>query len=197
MGERNMINLGRESAWTFHTSAGGGGGLGDYVASKGMFVLKDPKGNLQQFNYGGIGLGISVPIPKLMRKPHLALPNITLRGHELTLSGASVDFPSDGTVFVTEACRGPDVTIGQLEGATIYFDLAVGWLRGHSWTIMIAGINQELLELGVMMRPAWNLAIATAPAVIFMHGDNEGVQQSAGIDGVFGGIQYAGRYSEK
>jgi hypothetical protein len=197
MGERAVINLRKESAWTFNTSAGGGGGLGDYVASKGMFVLKDPKGDLQRFNYGGLGLGLSVPLPKLMRKPHLAMPKIMLRGHELSFTGATADFPSDGTVYVTEACNGPDLTIEQLEGSTIYCDLAIGWLRGYSWTLMIAGINQELLELGIMMQPAWSMAIATAPALIFMRGQNEGVQQSIGVDGVFGEIQYAGPFSER
>ena len=191
-----MINLKKESLWTFHTSEGGSGGLGDYIASKGMFVLKDPRGKLQQFNYGGVGLGLSVPIPKLMRKPHLALPDIMFHGREFSFSGATADFPSDGSVYITEACHGPDLTIDQLEGSTIYYDLAIGWIRGYSWTLMIAGINQELLELGVMMRPAWNLAIATAPAVIFMHGQNAGMQQSIGVDGVFGGLQYTGPYSE-
>lgn len=192
-----MINLRKESAWTFNTSAGGSGGLGAFVAAKDMFVLADPKEELQQFNFGGAGIGWSWSLPKMLRKPHLSLPKITLNGHELGVTGSTVDFPSNGVVYVTEACRGPDLTIEQLEGAAVFFDFAVGWLRGRSWTVMIAGINQELIEMGVFLEPVWNMAIATAPAVIFMQGDNEGLQERAGVDGMIGEIQYAGPYSER
>ncbi len=192
-----MIHIRKDSAWTFDTSAGGSGGLGDLVASKGMFVLKDPKGNLQRFNYGGAGLGFSTSISGLLHKPELALPKITLHGHELSLTGATVDFPSSGTVYVTEGCRGPDLTIEQLEGPTVYYDLAVGWLRGYSWTMMILGVNQELMEVGVMLWPAWEMAMALAPAVIFMQGQNEGLQQGGGFDGMLGEVHYAGPYSDR
>jgi hypothetical protein len=197
MGAGEMINLRGESSWAFYTSAGGGGGIGPLIVSGGMFVLKDPDGKLQRFNYAGSGLGWSFPLPKLLRTPHLTLPTIMYKGQEIGATGATVDFPGEGIVYITEACHGSDLTPKQIEGGAIYFDAGIGWLRGFSGTIMMAGINPELLEAGVLIQRVMNLAISTAPAVIFMYGQNEGLQQSAGLDGMFGQISYKGLFAPR
>lgn len=191
-----MISLRGESAWSFYTSAGGGGGFGAFLLSGGMFVLKDLEGKLQSFDYGGFGIGMSYPLPKLLRLPQLTLPTITLRGQEFGATGSIADFPSDGIVYVTDACHGSDLTAQQLEGGVIYFDGGLGWLRGYGGSVLLAGIKKELLEMGIMIPSLMRLAIASAPAVIVMRGQNEGLQQSAGADFMLGQIQWEGIYRD-
>lgn len=187
-----MINIRGKSAWSFYTSAGGSASIGPLLASGGMFVLEDPEHNLRRFDYAGFGAGTGQPIPKLLRMPKLALPKITLKGQEFGIAGATKDFPTNGVVYITEACHGADLTPEQLEGGAIYFDLGAGWLRGYSGTLMVAGINPELLQMGIMIQRLIELAISCAPAVILMSGQNEGLQESVSADFMFGQITYKG-----
>lgn len=196
MGAKDVINLRKESDWQFFTSAGGAGGAGSVLISSGMFVLTDPEEHNHKFHYGGAGVGWSYPLSKLPSRPTLALPKLTLHGHEIGATGATADFPSDGIVYVTEACHGADLTPQALVGGAIYFDGGFGWLRGYSGTLLIVGINPELLEIGVMFPPMLNLALSTATAVIFMKGQNEGLQESIGVDYMLGQVSYQGEYSD-
>lgn len=191
-----MIRLRKESAWQFYTSAGGGVGLGPVLVSGGMFVLRDPENNLQQFNYAGSGLGMSFSLPKMLGRPNLSLPQIMLHGHELGATGATADFPSDGIVYVTEACHGPDLTPNQIEGGAVYFDAGVGWLRGYAGTMLIAGMNTTLLQTAVALPHLMGFALSQATVVVLMKGQNEGLQQSAGVDYMLGQVSYHGHYSD-
>ena len=162
-----------------------------------MFVLRTPEGQLLRFNYGGSGMGWTFPFPKMLRLPQLTLPKIMLSGHEFGAIGSTADFPSNGVVYVTEACHGPDLSAQQIEGGTIYFDGGLGYLRGYGVSVFLAGLNEELMEAGILIPRAMELAIASAPAVIFIKGQNEGLQESVGGGILFGQIAEKGQYDDQ
>jgi len=80
-------------------------------------------------------------------------------------------------VYVIQACHGFDLTAQQLEGAVIYFDGGVGWLRSYSESIVFAGIKKELQEMGITIPKLMGLATNSAPAVIVMEGQNPKIFQ--------------------
>jgi len=184
----------RKSSWTFDTSAGAGAGFGALLVSGGLIVLDDPEGNRQQFKYAGLGMGLSVPLPKLLH-PKLTLPKITFRGQEIAGTGSTTDFPSMGFVYETAACHG-GLTPQKLEGGVIYFDGSAALLFGKGVTVLLCGINPELLEMGIMMRPAMMFAINTAPAVIVIRGVSEGLQEGLSAGLMLGQIAWKGVYDE-
>lgn len=188
-----ILNL-RKSSWTFDTSASGSNGFGPFLVSGGLIVLDDPKGDRQKFKYAGLGMGASIPLPKLLHQK-LTLPKIAFRGQEIAGTGSTTDFPSKGAVFETAACNG-DLTPGKLEGGVIYFDASVGLLYGKGVTVMLCGISPELLEMAIMMQPAMTLAINTAPAVILVRGVSEGLQEGLSVGLTLGQIQWQGPYED-
>jgi hypothetical protein len=151
----------RKSNWTFDTSAGDGGAFGVLLTSGGLIVLDDPEGNPQKFKYGGLGMGLSVPLPKLLH-PKLTLPKITIRGQEIAGTGSTTDFPGKGVVYETVACHG-GLTPQKLDGGVIYFDGSAGFLYGKGVTVMLCGINPELLQIGVLMPPCRSPSIPPLP----------------------------------
>ncbi|WP_322045256.1 hypothetical protein [Paraburkholderia sp. J67] len=184
----------RKSSWTFDTSSGGGTGFGALLMSGGLIVLDDPEGNRQKFKYGGLGMGLSVPLPKLLHRK-LTLPKITFRGQEIAGTGSTTDFPSQGVIYETAACHG-GLTPRKLDGGVIYFDGSAGLLYGKGVTVMLCGIDPELLEIGIMMRPVMTLAVNTASAVIVFRGVNEGLQEGLSGGLMLGQMQWQGIYEE-
>ena len=135
----------RKSKWVFDTSSGGGAGIDLLLASGGVIVLDDPSKQPQQFQYAGIGVGHAFSIPRLMRIPKLELPKIIINGHTAGGSGATKGFWSEGDVFMTEAFRGDELSIKDIEGGVIYADWSAAYLGGIGGSIMFAGINRELM----------------------------------------------------
>ncbi|NIF77014.1 hypothetical protein F3J20_06295 [Paraburkholderia sp. Cy-641] len=166
--------------------------LGAFLVSVGLLVLDDPEGKRQQFKYAGFGMGISVPIPKLLHRK-LTLPQITLKGREIAGTGSTTDFPSNGIVYETAACHG-NLTPQKLEGGAIYFDGSAGLLYGTDVTVLLCGIKPELLEMAIMIQSFMALAVNAAPAVIVVRGVNEGLQEGLGGGLMPGQIIWKGTY---
>ncbi|SIT38695.1 putative membrane protein [Paraburkholderia piptadeniae] len=185
----------RKSQWQFNTSAGGGIGCGIFSAESGMFVLDDRSRHLYQYLYSGFGPNFSSSLTSLLHIPKFALPKFVIKNDELSGSGSSTAFDSVGTLFLTEAFKGIDLQDPKsLEGGTIYLEGAAGYLFGGTGSLMLLGINRELLIMGIVKPDLIGMAIRGAPAVLTMAGDNEGLQNSAGVGFLLGQIAYKGLY---
>ncbi|WP_159069081.1 hypothetical protein [Burkholderia metallica] len=185
----------RESRWKFNTGAGGGLGLDLFLTSGGVVVLKPPAGPLEQFAYAGTGMGVSVPILKLLRLGKFELPKLNIRGRGVAGAGATKGFDSDGTVYMTEAFRGQELQLKNFEGGVIYIDWSVGYLAGWSGTFMLAGIDPSLMKLATVPVAGTMFlrrAIMSAPVFIKTQGRMEGLADSFGVGLMFGQMTYQG-----
>ncbi|PRY08012.1 hypothetical protein [Paraburkholderia sp. BL25I1N1] len=186
----------RKSKWKFNTSAGAGVGYGSFNAESGMFVLDDTSGHSCQYLYTGFGPTFSREITSLLRLPKLALPKIIIKKDDLGGSGSTAGFDSVGALFLTETFKGNDLGDPKsLEGGTVYLEGAAGYLFGGTGSLMMLGINRDLLLMGIVKPDFIGVAIRSAPALLVMAGDNGGLQSSAGFGFFIGGIKFKGLYS--
>jgi hypothetical protein len=178
----------RPSQWTYETGATGGVSVEFVVASGGTIVLHDPTRSEQDFYYGGVGvgLGIGLKIPKI-KLPKMTLPEIKLpkvAGREVGGAGSAKSFPSSGSVYMTSAFEGQELTRENIQGGTLYVDAGAGLIVGHAGSAMLLGMNSALLALG-LTNPSLSLlaaeAIHQAPAVLLMHGWTAGFQAGGGV----------------
>ncbi|CAG9269047.1 hypothetical protein C7402_108247 [Paraburkholderia unamae] len=89
---------------------------------------------------------------------------------------------------MTKAFSGKELTKGDICGLAAYVEFGAGLVAGYGATLMFLGINQMLALAGV---PAPQLhlleiAIAQAPAILFMRGSNMGPQASWALNGMLG-----------
>lgn len=184
------MSLLRTSKWGYKTGAGGGASVEFVMATGGTIVLTDPQARPQSFYYGGVGLGVGVgfKIPRI-KLPKFALPEIKLpkigdRG--VGAAGSTLDFPSYGSVYMTNAFTGKELTRSDFQGAVVYLDGSLSVLYGWAGDVMLLGMNPAMLALG-LSNPAFmtfaEQAVAQAPAVLLMYGQTVGFQAgaSAGI----------------
>lgn len=172
----------RPSNWSYKTGATGGVSIEFVVASGGTIELADPAGRVNDFYYGGIGLGYGegfrlskIKIPKF-KLPDIKIPKIA--GHEIGGAGSLKSFDSGGLVFMTQSFHGAELTKADLQGSTIYLDGGLGLGYGKAGTAMLLGINSAKLALGLTSPAfAWvaEEAIAHAPAVLLMGGTTVGL----------------------
>lgn len=187
----------RESHWIFNTGAGASAGLGPFSAETGMFAIKDPTGNSHQYTYAGFGISQTWGLSSLLHLPKFALPKIIVKKDELSGAGSTTDFPSWGTLYLTDVFKGHDLTNPKaLEGGTVYLAGAAGYLFGGAGSLMILGINRALLVMGIAKPDFIGAAIRTAPAALLSGGFNEGLQDTLGGAYLFGQIEYRGLYSD-
>jgi hypothetical protein len=177
----------RKSKWKYDTGAGGGVSVDIVVATGGNIVLTDPQKHSQSFYYGGVGIGYGwgAKIPKI-KLPKFTIPELKLPSfgsHDASAAGSTFDFPSHGTVYMTSAFKGSELTRSDLQGGTVYLDGYGGAVVAQGGTVMLLGINPALLALG-LTSPAMSMilgeAIADAPALLFMHGLTAGFQAGFG-----------------
>lgn len=174
------------SDWTFDTSAGGGIGIGIFAMSGGLVRLKDPAGNPQSFYYAGIGGGLSegLKIPKL---PKITMPKIGGKGVGGAMS--TTDFPSYGVVYRKSVFAGQELTRGDIQGATIYFEGGAGLIAGISGSIMFFGMNRAIFAgmTTIVLAPVVGPALfASSTGVVIFGGANVGYQAGGGIAGLIG-----------
>lgn len=187
----------RPSKWNYQTGATGGVGIEFVVASGGLIVLHDPAGQEQDFHYGGVGVGLSagLKIPKI-KLPKFTIPEIKMPkigGRSVGGAGSTKDFTSAGSVYMTSAFQGQELTRADFQGGTIYVDAGAGLIVGYAGSAMLLGMNASLLALGagpglamaMAAGPAgliWLVeqAIESAPAVLLMHGWTVGPQAAVG-----------------
>ncbi|WP_257009627.1 hypothetical protein [Burkholderia contaminans] len=157
------------------------------VATGGNIVLTDPQAHSQSFYYGGVGIGYGwgAKIPKI-KLPKFTIPELKLPSfgsHDASAAGSTYDFPSHGTVYMTSAFKGSELTRSDLQGGTVYLDGYGGAGVARGGAVMLLGINPALLALG-LTSPAMSMilgeAIADAPALLFMHGLTAGFQAGFG-----------------
>jgi len=176
-----MLNVKKESKWSFNTSATGGAGVGFVVGSGGLIRLNTPDKSIASFHYGGIGVGLSIggKTPKLPK-----LPRIDLKGK--SGAGSSTEFNSYGYVFLMEGCKKDELAPTDFEDPCVYLDVGAGVIAGYSGTAMLAGISPiALLKAGLTgsgVPDIWAIAdaMSTAQALILMHGWNGGLQIGGG-----------------
>ncbi|WP_233835894.1 hypothetical protein [Paraburkholderia sp. ZP32-5] len=191
-----MIVL-RKSRWNFDTSADAGIGFGAFNSEGGMFALDEPSGKTHQYIYSGFGMGISRGLSSMLRIPRFALPKIIVKNDELSGSGSTTDFTSQGKLYLTDSFKGADIVSPQsLEGGTIYLEGTVGYLFGGAGSFMLLGINRDLLLMGVVKPDLLGMAIRSAPAALIMEGVNEGLQDTVGFAFMLGQIKYTGLYTD-
>jgi hypothetical protein len=180
-----MFSL-RESKWSFNTSATAGLGIELLSMSGGKIVLDDPQKQTHDFSYTGFGLGVfDKPIPKIK------LPPVPILNRGISGSGSVEGFYSDGYLYMTDSFHGHELTKSDIQGSTVYLDASAGLLAGYGASVMLLGINTALLmpslvNPGLFSNLAAN-AIRSAPALLFMHGQSEGLIASiAGVSAMIG-----------
>ncbi|KVG13257.1 hypothetical protein [Burkholderia thailandensis] len=178
----------RLSKWTYNTGAGGGLSVEIVMATGGTIILTDPEKHDQSFYYGGVGVGIGagLKIPKI-KLPRFSTPEIKLppiRGRSVGAAGSTLDFPSYGSIYMTSAFRGTELSRSDFQGGTIYVDGSLSALYGWAGDAMLLGMNPALLAAGLSGPGfSWLLqrAISEAPAVLIMRGQTVGFQAGASI----------------
>jgi hypothetical protein len=166
------------SKWTFNTSATGGVGVGYLAGSGGLIQLLAPdKKRLVNFHYAGGGGGISRggSLPKIGK-----LPPLNLKGK--SASGSTTDFHSFGDIYIMEGFNKEELDETDFRGPCIFVDAGASIvIAGWSGTVLFVGIPPTTLLLLLAAGPApaaltFNLALASAKAVIMVHGQNAGLQ---------------------
>lgn len=178
----------RLSKWTYSTGAGGGLSVEILMATGGTIVLSDPAGHEQNFYYGGVGagIGLGLKIPKI-KLPKFSTPEIKLppiRGRSVGAGGSTLDFPSYGAIYMTNAFRGSELSRSDFQGGTIYVDGSLSAIYGWAGDAMLLGMNPALLAAGLAAPGlSWLVqqAISEAPAVLLMRGQTVGFQAGGSI----------------
>ncbi|MBZ5795283.1 hypothetical protein K8353_34705 [Burkholderia contaminans] len=161
-----------------------------------MFALSDVQGESHRYVYAGFGIGRSVALASLVKFSKLSLPRIVIKNDSLGGTGATTEFTSAGRLFLTDSFKGVDLTDPKrLEGGTVYFQGAGGYLFGGAGSLMLLGLNRSLLMMGIAKPDFIGMAIRSAPAALWVAGFNEGLQDAVGYSYMFGHIDYKGMYS--
>ncbi|RKR36705.1 hypothetical protein [Paraburkholderia sp. BL17N1] len=181
-----MISL-RKSGWSFNTSATGGLGIELLSISGGKIILDDPQKQSHDFSYFGFGIGYSRGLPKIK------LPPIPILNREMSGTGSTKDFTSDGVLYMTSYFHRQELSTSDIKGATIYFDGGAGLLAGYGESIMLLGINTELIapwlvNPGIFANMA-KKALDCAPAVLLLAGEAEGLIAGGGLSAMIGHLQ--------
>lgn len=173
-----MLSL-RESKWDFDASATGGFGMGLLSASGWKIVINDPWKQAHEFLYSGFGLTIlNIPIPRIK------IPPLPILNREASGFGSTENFASKGYLYMTDSFHGEELAKSDIQGGTIYLDAGAGLLAGYGLSVMLLGINSSFLipwfvNPGIFANLASN-AIRSAPALLIMHGQSEGLIASVG-----------------
>ena len=176
-----------ESKWTYDAAATGSIGIGLSTASRGKVDLKDPGNKIHEFSYSGFGIGFSVHLPGIK------IPPIPIINKEISATGAAKSFSGRGYMFMTSAFRGKELSKSDIQGATIHVDAGFGLLAGYGGSLMFLGIHTALL-VPWFINPGLGAnvarkAIQSAPAVLLMHGQTEGLIASLGAGLLVGHLQ--------
>ncbi len=172
----NFVTKGK-SKWEYKTSAGGSAGVGIATAAGGMMRLKDPSGNLVDFHYGSLSVGLGTPgvrLPHTPPKLNLITPTIT---------GSQTFFDAVGVILVGEGCKAAELTADDFRGPCLTVDVGAGLGGGVAGTAFCLGINPMLIPLGV---PALPHLLASSKAILVTGGVNLGIQIFAGMSGGVG-----------
>jgi hypothetical protein len=177
------VTVTKSSAWDFVTFGSGGIGLGYFAAEGGTIVLKNPSTGIDEsFYYGGAGVGLSAGL----KLPKIGKVQINTRKGPLTGAGGPTAFPSTGTVMVTDACPGADLTTSDIQGLCCFTEVGGGLIVGGSAAGMYVGLDAvRLAAFAASALPfgsslASQFLLASAKAIILMAGINAGLQAQIG-----------------
>jgi len=172
----------RPSKWTYDTGATGGASVEFIVASGGEIILRDPSQKKVTFYYGGAGLGVGLGINlSKLKIPHFSLPNIAMPkifGRDVSAAGSLESYSSVGTIFMTSAFRGSELTKSDFQGGAVYIDAGAGLIYGRSASAMLLGIHSAKLATGLSSASTIWLAeeaIFEARAILLMYGTTTGL----------------------
>jgi hypothetical protein len=141
----------------------------------GTFVLRDPAGKKETFYFGRAiaamtakvmpAAGTEIPV----RLPIMRLPDRIGKDSEDQTAKRS----SEGTVFMTYAFHGPELSRSDLEGAAVFVPTAIGSDRfvGPPRAAMLLGIDATDLRVGLSSPATFGVAeraLARARAVLVM-----------------------------
>lgn len=174
----------RLSKWKFDTSDGLSLGFAFTAMSGGLVSLIDPKKKTHHFHYGGFGVGGSVGFSLTK----IEMPKGIIENYIPSGSGSLTSFPSKGTVYMTRAFKGDELTKADICGVAAYAEFGASAVAGYGGTIMFLGLNQLLVLAGEAAPPLHliGLAIAEAPAILVMQGSSVGPSVSFGANGLLG-----------
>jgi hypothetical protein len=178
------VTVTKTSAWDFVTFGSGGVGLGYFAAEGGTIVLKNPSTGIDEsFYYGGAGVGLSAGL----KIPKIGKVQINTKKGPLTGSGGPTAFPSTGTVLVTDACPGTDLTRSDIQGLCCFTEVGGGLIGGGSAAAMYIGLDPIRLAAFagsvipvIGMSLASQFFLASAKGMILMAGLNVGLQAQIG-----------------
>jgi hypothetical protein len=187
------LGIKKSSGWTFETSGSGGASLGGaslgvVAASGGKIVLKSPAGKLEEFYFGGAGVGLSggVKIPKIGK---IEIP--TSKGPVGGNVGPT-SMPSKGSVYLTGSCEGEELTTSDFKGACAWVELSGGVIAATSVIALLAGMNPVYLPLAInplSSTVGTVLMVNSAKAVVLMVSTSLGIQAQSGVVG-YGGYMW-------
>jgi outer membrane protein OmpA-like peptidoglycan-associated protein len=195
----------KPSAWTYHTSAGAGAGMGFAATEEGSIYLKSPQGQVVTYHYSADGLGASVG---------LKIPGggkLEIRGKGLTGTLATEANLSGGVIYILETFKGDELSSRDFLGNCFFIELAAGFGFGANAVAMIMGmpprdVTRGLLEefiIDTSLPPAAvnelnkhgvtdTLGIQNAKAILLMAGMNSGAQAFYGGNIMLGKISLGG-----
>jgi hypothetical protein len=174
----------KESEWTYDASSSMGIGEGIFSASSGMIYLLDPAKRIHHFSYIGFGAGINFSIRLPMR---IEIPLIPIIDRKLSGTGAGAYFPSAGTVYNLNPSNEKELSETDFKGGTIYLEGGIGALAGLGGSIMLLGVEPNLLTSPILEPTTWIIEMAQrASALLFMGGLVEGLILGGGVSLMLG-----------
>ena len=124
-----MIEIKKESDWTFKTSQGRSGGIANAAFSNGDLFLTSPEEKTTIFHYSSIGISVSL-------------------GSPWNENWSTTDMYSDGTVYVLEGCPGPELRKQDFLGNCMVVELSAGVSgdigKGGAFDGLLMGIDSVL-----------------------------------------------------
>jgi hypothetical protein len=184
-----MFGIKKESAWTFETSATGGGGVAFVALEGGAIYLRDPKGNPVTLHFGAAGAGLSwgLKLPKIGK---INLPKV--RGKSVGGVGAPAAFPNTGKLYILNTFRGNELSRRDITGACAFAEVYTGAVVGGSASAIVFGMNPLWLA-GLCLGPAALTITETklfgsATGLLLTAGLNVGLVAGAGVGAFLGGI---------
>ena len=190
-----MVEIVKQSAWTFDTSSSGGLGVEFFVAEGGMIYLKDQTGAPAAFRYGAAGAGLSAGF----KLPKIGKIEIPIKGKGVGGAIAPASFPNAGILYVLDGCPGGELTRQAVTGVCMFIEAAGGLIVGYSGMAMVFGMSPAWLAAVAAANAAGPLGIpaqmmlqqklmATATGILLTRGWNVGVQGGGGVGAYLGGL---------
>jgi hypothetical protein len=184
-----MFGIKKESAWTFETSATGGGGVAFVAVEGGAIYLRDPKNQPVTVHFGAAGAGLSwgLKLPKIGK---INLPKVRSKSIGGVLAPSA--FPNTGKLYILDTFRGDELARRDITGACAFVEVYTGAIAGGSASAIVFGMNPVWLAGLAFGTAAMTITetklFASATGLLLTAGLNVGLVAGAGVGVFLGGI---------